>query len=186
MPAYRSLAALSLLLWSSTVLAADPVCTDLRAALNEYTGFSSERIVAGAGTAELTERMLHAFLDAGDAVITCPPSLPQHNPGASRARVTLVQVPRTEKFEIDPDAIVTAMRRQTNIKMVMLSWATYPSLDPNFPAGLSSTIIQNELRGRLGFTGVTITDSLTAVSSSNRRRLCSVPREMTRSKLSSP
>ncbi|MDN3351153.1 glycoside hydrolase family 3 N-terminal domain-containing protein [Actinomadura sp. DC4] len=48
------------------------------------------------------------------------------------------------------------------VKLVMLSWATYPALDPNYPAGLSSTIIQNELRGRLGFTGVTITDSLTA------------------------
>jgi beta-N-acetylhexosaminidase len=53
------------------------------------------------------------------------------------------------------------------VQMVMLSWATYPSLDPNFPAGLSSTIIQNELRGRLGFTGVTITDSLTAGGLSN-------------------
>lgn len=53
------------------------------------------------------------------------------------------------------------------VKMVMLSWATYPALDPNHPAGLSSTIIQNELRGRLGFTGVTITDSLTAGGLSN-------------------
>lgn len=48
------------------------------------------------------------------------------------------------------------------VKLVMMSWATYPALDPNHPAGLSSTIVQNELRGRLGFTGVTITDSLTA------------------------
>lgn len=48
------------------------------------------------------------------------------------------------------------------VKLVMLSWATYPALDASHPAGLSSTIVQNELRGRLGFTGVTITDSLTA------------------------
>ncbi|MFB9837048.1 glycoside hydrolase family 3 N-terminal domain-containing protein [Actinoallomurus acaciae] len=48
------------------------------------------------------------------------------------------------------------------VKLVMLSWAIYPALDPNYPAGLSSTIVQNELRGRLGYTGVTITDSLTA------------------------
>src|SRR5262245_60271717 len=44
-------------------LPADPVCTDLRAALSEYTGFSTERIVAGAGTSELIERLLHAFLE---------------------------------------------------------------------------------------------------------------------------
>src|SRR5437660_5557229 len=102
-------------------LPADPVSTDLRAALSEYTGFSTERIVAGAGTSELIERLLHAFLEPGDGLITCPPSLPQHNAGASRARVTLVQVPRTHSFELDPDAILTAMRRQNNIKMVALS-----------------------------------------------------------------
>ncbi len=109
-------------------LPADPVCSDLRAAVAEYTGFSAERIVAGAGTAELTERVLHAFLDPGDAVITCPPTLPNHNPAASRARVTLVQVPRTQDFEVDPEAIITAMRRQSNIKMVLVS-------SPNNPTG---------------------------------------------------
>ncbi len=48
------------------------------------------------------------------------------------------------------------------VEMVMMSWAVYPSLDANNPAGLSSTIISQELRGRLGFQGVTVTDSITA------------------------
>ncbi len=119
-------------------LPADPVGTDLREALSEYTGFSPERIVVGAGTAELTERLLHAFLEPGNALITCPPSLPHHNPAAARARVTQVHVPRTEKFEIDPDVILTAMNRQSNIKMVALS-------SPNNPTGTlasSSAIVQ--------------------------------------------
>ncbi|QUQ72241.1 glycoside hydrolase family 3 N-terminal domain-containing protein [Kutzneria sp. CA-103260] len=47
-------------------------------------------------------------------------------------------------------------------KSVMLSWAIYSSLDPKLPAGLSPTIINQELRGRLGFKGVTITDALEA------------------------
>jgi beta-N-acetylhexosaminidase len=47
-------------------------------------------------------------------------------------------------------------------KSVMLSWAVYPALDPKLPAGLSPTIINQELRGRLGFKGVTITDALEA------------------------
>jgi beta-N-acetylhexosaminidase len=46
----------------------------------------------------------------------------------------------------------------------MLSWATYPALDPSLPAGLSPTVIEGELRQRLGFRGVTITDSLEAGS----------------------
>jgi len=48
------------------------------------------------------------------------------------------------------------------VKLIMTSWAIYPALDANNPAGLSKTIVQNELRGRLGFQGVTITDALEA------------------------
>jgi beta-N-acetylhexosaminidase len=46
----------------------------------------------------------------------------------------------------------------------MTSWAIYPALDPRWPAGLSSVVIQRELRGRLGFRGVTITDGIDAGS----------------------
>jgi beta-N-acetylhexosaminidase len=48
------------------------------------------------------------------------------------------------------------------VKLVMVSWAVYPALDAKYPAGLSSRIIQGELRDRLGFAGVTITDALEA------------------------
>jgi beta-N-acetylhexosaminidase len=49
-----------------------------------------------------------------------------------------------------------------SVRLVMCSWALYPALDPNLPSGLSPTIVQGELRGRLGFCGVTITDALEA------------------------
>jgi beta-N-acetylhexosaminidase len=48
------------------------------------------------------------------------------------------------------------------VKLVMVSWARYPALDAKYPAGLSKTIVQGELRQRLGFGGVTITDALEA------------------------
>ena len=48
------------------------------------------------------------------------------------------------------------------VKLVMLSWARYPSLDTKYPAGLSSAIVQGELRQRLGYRGVTVTDALEA------------------------
>jgi beta-N-acetylhexosaminidase len=44
----------------------------------------------------------------------------------------------------------------------MVSWATYPALDRYAPAGMSPAVVQGELRGRLGFQGVTITDGLGA------------------------
>jgi beta-N-acetylhexosaminidase len=49
-----------------------------------------------------------------------------------------------------------------HVKLVMVSWAIYPALDRKFPAGLSSTIVRGELRNRLRFGGVTITDALSA------------------------
>ncbi|HET9016524.1 MAG TPA: glycoside hydrolase family 3 N-terminal domain-containing protein [Thermomicrobiaceae bacterium] len=55
-----------------------------------------------------------------------------------------------------PDAIAAG------VKLVMMSWAVYPALDPSRPAGLSPTVVGGELRGRLGYTGVTITDALEA------------------------
>jgi len=48
------------------------------------------------------------------------------------------------------------------VKLVMTSWAVYPALDPRLPAGLSPTVIQRELRGRLRYQGVTITDTISA------------------------
>ncbi|WP_236794585.1 glycoside hydrolase family 3 N-terminal domain-containing protein [Amycolatopsis sp. GM8] len=48
------------------------------------------------------------------------------------------------------------------VKLVMVSWATYPALDASHPAGLSGPVVRQELRQRLGFAGVTITDALEA------------------------
>ena len=45
------------------------------------------------------------------------------------------------------------------LRLVMVSWAVYPALDDR-PAGLSPVVIERELRERLGFRGVTVTDSL--------------------------
>jgi len=49
-----------------------------------------------------------------------------------------------------------------DVDMVMTSWATYAALDPDLPSGLSPRIVRGELRGRLKFGGVTITDAIEA------------------------
>jgi beta-N-acetylhexosaminidase len=48
------------------------------------------------------------------------------------------------------------------VKLVLASWAIYPALDARRPAGLSPAVISGELRGRLGYRGVTITDAIEA------------------------
>jgi len=60
---------------------------------------------------------------------------------------------------IDEAPFKTAI--SAGVKLVMVSWATYPSIQ-NRPAGLSPEVVQGELRNRLKFTGVTITDALEA------------------------
>lgn len=63
---------------------------------------------------------------------------------------------------------------KAGVRLVMVSWAVYPAFDGHRPAGLSSTVVKHELRRRLRFHGVTITDALGAGalgafgSSSNR------------------
>ncbi|MCW2906679.1 MAG: glycosyl hydrolase [Actinomycetia bacterium] len=47
------------------------------------------------------------------------------------------------------------------VKLIMVSWAIYPAIGAR-PAGLSPNVVQGELRNRLKFTGVTITDALEA------------------------
>jgi beta-N-acetylhexosaminidase len=48
------------------------------------------------------------------------------------------------------------------VRLIMASWAIYPALDGSLPAGLSPAVVQGELRGRLGYQGVTITDAIEA------------------------
>jgi beta-N-acetylhexosaminidase len=51
--------------------------------------------------------------------------------------------------------------RRAGAELVMLSNAAYPALDRSgLPAAMSRRIVQGELRGAVGFRGVTISDSL--------------------------
>jgi beta-N-acetylhexosaminidase len=48
------------------------------------------------------------------------------------------------------------------VKLIMVSWAVYPAFDAHRPAGLAFAVATDEVRKRLGFTGVTVTDALEA------------------------
>ena len=92
----------------------------------------------------------------------------KHFPGlgaATRSQNT-DQGPVTQKLALSQIRTIDEVPYQSaipaGVKLVMVSWATYPALDPRYPAGLSATIVQGELRQRLKFGGVTITDALEA------------------------
>jgi beta-N-acetylhexosaminidase len=96
------------------------------------------------------------------------PATAKHFPGVGAAArgqdtdhvpVTL-NVPAATLRQIDELPYQAAIK--AGVRLVMLSWAVYPALDPARPAGLSPAVAQGELRQRLGFGGVTITDALGA------------------------
>jgi beta-N-acetylhexosaminidase len=92
----------------------------------------------------------------------------KHFPGLGAAsaaqntdeRPVTLNVSRPQLRSIDERPFASAI--DAGAKLVMTSWAVYPALDRSRPAGLSPKAIGGELRGRLGFRGVTITDSIDA------------------------
>jgi beta-N-acetylhexosaminidase len=64
---------------------------------------------------------------------------------------------------IEPGLLPFQAAIDAGVKLVMVNTAIYPHLDASRkPTAFSSTIIKGILRQQLGFTGVTVTDSLTA------------------------
>jgi beta-N-acetylhexosaminidase len=92
----------------------------------------------------------------------------KHFPGLGAA----TSAQNTDEVPVTLDVTLSALRGideapyppaiSAGVKLVMCSWAVYPALDASLPAGLSPTVVGKELRTRLGFTGVTITDALEA------------------------
>jgi beta-N-acetylhexosaminidase len=92
----------------------------------------------------------------------------KHFPGLGAATVdqntdlgpVTLDVPLADLRSIDGRPFWSAIA--AGVRMVMTSWAVYPALDSKLPSGLSPTIVEGELRRRLRFRGVTITDALEA------------------------
>jgi beta-N-acetylhexosaminidase len=92
----------------------------------------------------------------------------KHFPGLGAATATqntdnvpvTINLPLSTLRAVDESPYAAAF--QAGVKLAMVSWAQYPALAPGLPAALSPAIVQGELEGRLGFSGVTITDALGA------------------------
>jgi beta-N-acetylhexosaminidase len=88
----------------------------------------------------------------------------KHFPGFGNAGVntddaaTTVRSPLSTLRTVDGRPFRALIAR--GVPAVMLATAVYPALDARAPAALSRAWVTDELRGRLGFRGVTITDDL--------------------------
>jgi beta-N-acetylhexosaminidase len=96
---------------------------------------------------------------AGSGIAACA----KHFPGLGAAAAS------TDDGPVSVDASLRELRRvdeapfarliRDGVPIVMVSTAVYPALD-GLPAALSRRVIAGELRGRLGFRGVVVTDAL--------------------------
>jgi beta-N-acetylhexosaminidase len=89
----------------------------------------------------------------------------KHFPGLGLATVNTDTAPSivdASLSELRPGLQPFEAAIASGIGLVMLSNATYSELDSDSPAGVSERIVSRELRERLGFEGVVITDDLEA------------------------
>ena len=91
----------------------------------------------------------------------------KHFPGLGSARINtddaVQRIGLSQRTLRDVDEAPYRRFAASGGEMVMLSTAIYPAFSPQ-PAAFSGAIASGELRGRLGFEGVSITDALDTVA----------------------
>jgi beta-N-acetylhexosaminidase len=113
-------------------------------------------------TALLSDAFASGLLSAGVV-----PTM-KHFPGLGRATANTdrnVVTIRASRATLAPGLLPYQTAIPHRLPMIMLSNATYTAYDANNAAGWSHAISVDLLRGKLGFTGVTITDSLDGTAS---------------------
>jgi beta-N-acetylhexosaminidase len=86
----------------------------------------------------------------------------KHIPGHGRARVDshedlpVVATPRKDLDAVDFEAF----RPLTDLPLAMTAHVVYSDIDPTVPATLSKTVIEDVIRGAIGFDGLLMTDDL--------------------------
>lgn len=104
----------------------DPNQRKLRAALSEYTGEPTDRIMAGAGGDEIIDLLMRLFVAPGQKVLDCEPTFGMYSFSAGLADAEVVSVPRNESWDIDIPAMLEAI--DGSARIVFLA-------SPNNPTG---------------------------------------------------
>ncbi len=87
----------------------DPDSLALRRALSAFTGLPEENLLAGAGADELLDLIMRLFLQAGDVIVSCPPTFGMYAFDAAVNAALTVSVPRRSDFSLDIGAIEAAV-----------------------------------------------------------------------------
>jgi beta-N-acetylhexosaminidase len=115
--------------------------------------------------ATLGNAMMRGYSDNGVTAIT--KHFPGHPDTSDDSHITLPILELTKKLYIDHTQQFTDIITDGNVQILMTAHVLVPALDPNFPATVSSAVIK-DLRERIGYEGVVVTDDLAMQAISDR------------------
>jgi len=104
----------------------DATEVEIRKLLAEYAGTIPERIVVTGGAEKLLDLITRLFVDAGDEVITCSPTLELYRLCSQVMGGIVIDVPRLENHDVNIDAVLKATNKKT--RLIFLC-------NPNNPTG---------------------------------------------------
>ena len=104
----------------------DPGQRNLRRVLSGYLGVEQEHIVAGNGSDEMIDLLLRMYIGIGDNVIIPSPTFGMYSFSAGICGGEAISVERGENFEIDLEAMKSAINNKS--KIIFLT-------SPNNPTG---------------------------------------------------
>jgi beta-N-acetylhexosaminidase len=123
-----------------------------------------------AQVAHLARAIIQGLHDNG--VVACGKHFPGHGDTTDDSHVKLPICRRTEDQLLKNELIpYRTLIDDDQLDMVMMAHVMYPHLDREYPASLSSNIMQGFLRAELGFRGVSISDDLEMKAITNHRSM---------------
>jgi histidinol-phosphate aminotransferase len=111
-----------------------PTAPPVRVALARRYGVGVDRVLLGAGSTELIDATLRAFVRAGDEVVLPVPSWPVYRRRLEALEARIVEVPLVageQTYAYDVDALLAAITKRTKLLVVCT---------PNNPTGNSLTL----------------------------------------------
>lgn len=115
--------------------------------------------------ATLGDAMVRGYQDNG--AIAVPKHFPGHPDTSDDSHITLPILALTTEQYIDHTQQFTDIIAAGNVHILMTAHVLVPALDPNFPATVSTAVIR-DLRERIGYEGVIVTDDLAMQAISDR------------------
>ena len=116
----------------------DPEQRRVRGAISDFTGVPTERLIVGAGSDEIIDLVFRLVMELGDQIIDSDPTFGMYRFDAAVNGVETILTQRDDAFELDVDAIASAIGEQT--KMIFVCSPNNPTGNVASPEQISALI----------------------------------------------